>query len=266
MIEQAPEVSPTQVNKSADSIRSAVTWNGWLGMIVVVFLFFFAQVVGTVLLSLYTGSRGWNETQANNWLSASVYGQFIFILIVESLIIAGIYFFLKFRGTTLKAIGLIRPRWRDLGYGLLAAPVYFVIYFISLIAVSYLFPSFNVSQSQDVGFNNVVGFLPLLLTFISLAVLPPITEEIMMRGMFYSSAKKVMPMLLAAGVTSLLFAAAHLPEGSDGAPLYVAAVDTFVLSAVLIYLREKTGGLWSSITLHMLKNTVAFLALYIFVS
>lgn len=266
MTDTAPEPNATPAAKSPDAIRSKVTWNGWLGMVFAIFIFFFAQIVGTILLSLYTGTRGWDEAQANDWLSASVFGQFFFILIVEALIVAGIYFFLKFNGTSLKAIGLIKPRWRDLGYGLLAAPVYFVIYFISLVAVSYLFPSFNVSQGQDVGFNDVAGFLPLLLTFISLAVLPPITEEIMMRGFFYSSAKKVMPMLIAAGVTCLLFAVAHLPEGSDGAPLYVAAVDTFVLSAVLIYLREKTGGLWSSITLHMIKNTVAFLALYIFVS
>ena len=39
-------------------------------------------------------------------------------------------------------------------------------------------------------------------------------------------------------------------------------LDTFILSLVLIYLREKTGGLWASITLHAFKNGVAFVALF----
>lgn len=266
MSDTAHEPTPAPVSKPLDRIRSKVTWNPWLGMAFAVFTFFFAQIAAAVMLSLYTSARGLNETQSNDWLSNSVFGQFLFIVCVEGLIIGCIYVFLKFQGARMSAIGWVRPRWRDIGFGALAAPVYFVLYIVSIVVVSYIFPSFNASQGQDVGFNDVHGALPLILTFISLAILPPITEEIMMRGFFYSSAKKAMPMLLAAGLTCLLFAVAHLPEGSDGAPLYIAAVDTFILSAVLIFLREKTGGLWSSITLHMIKNTVAFLALYIFVS
>ena len=166
----------------------------------------------------------------------------------------------------MRAIGLKKPRWRDIGIGLLAVPVYFVIYLISVSVVSYFVPSLNVSQHQDVGFNSVHGFVQLTLTFISLAILPPLTEEIMVRGMLYSSFKKVLPTIIAVLLTSLLFAAAHLPEGGAAGPLYIAALDTFVLSIILIYLREKTGSLWASITLHACKNTVAFLALYIFVT
>jgi membrane protease YdiL (CAAX protease family) len=72
-----------------------------------------------------------------------------------------------------------------------------------------------------------------------------------------------MPVLSAALLTSAIFAAAHLPEGGSGGPLYIAAIDTFILSLVLIYLRIKTGNLWASITLHALKNGVAFVALFV---
>jgi len=54
-----------------------------------------------------------------------------------------------------------------------------------------------------------------------------------------------------------------LPEGGAAGPLYIAALDTFILSLVLIYLREKTGSLWASITLHAVKNGVAFMALFV---
>ena len=85
----------------------------------------------------------------------------------------------------------------------------------------------------------------------------------MARGLLYSSLKKAMPIAGAAVITSLIFAAAHLPEGGAAGPLYVAAIDTFILSLVLVYLREKTGSLWSSITLHSFKNGVAFVLLFV---
>jgi membrane protease YdiL (CAAX protease family) len=45
--------------------------------------------------------------------------------------------------------------------------------------------------------------------------------------------------------------------------LYIAAIDTFTLSLILVYLREKTGGLWSSMGLHAIKNGIAFVSLFI---
>lgn len=74
--------------------------------------------------------------------------------------------------------------------------------------------------------------------------------------------KKGLRVLPAAIVTSLIFAVGHLAESSQG-PLYVAAIDTFVLSLVLIYLREKTGRLWASIGLHAIKNAIAFVTVFV---
>ncbi len=107
------------------------------------------------------------------------------------------------------------------------------------------------------------GQAALALTFISLVILPPLAEEIMVRGFLYSTLKKAMRPIGAVILTSALFAAAHLPEGGAAGPLYIAALDTFILSLVLIYLREKTGGLWASITLHASKNGIAFLLLFV---
>ena len=101
--------------------------------------------------------------------------------------------------------------------------------------------------------------------FISLVVLPPIVEEILVRGFLYTSLRKYLPRIWAVIIASALFAAAHLPEGNSGAGLlWVAAVDTFILSAVLIYLREKTDKLWASMMVHGMKNGIAFLSLFVF--
>jgi uncharacterized protein len=177
--------------------------------------------------------------------------------------VGAIYLFLKRHKLGFASIGLKKPRWNDALHGLLAVPVYFLLYVLTVGVVSYFVPSFNIDQQQEIGFNNVQGALPLILTFLSLVVLPPLAEEIMVRGFLYSTLKKALPTIGAVIVTSVLFASAHLPEGGAAGPLYIAALDTFVLSLVLIYLREKTGSLWASITLHAVKNGIAFVALFV---
>ena len=89
--------------------------------------------------------------------------------------------------------------------------------------------------------------------------LPPIGEETLMRGYLYSGLRSRLHFWPALLITSLLFGVAHLSTGVSG-PLWAAAVDTFILSAVLVYLREKTGALYAPIMLHGLNNLVAFFA------
>lgn len=244
-----------------DTIPQA-TWNPWLGVIFVFLVFYGAQLAGGLLVLLYTAVHGWSSGQANAWLN-SVTGQFIFILIAESLTVGAIYWFLRRRKLSLSFIGLKKPRWLDAGYALAAVPAYYILYVLTVGVVSSLDKGLNVDQQQQIGFNDVHGAAALVMTFVSLVVLPPLAEEIMVRGFLYSTLKKALRMRWAVILTSLLFAAAHLPEGGAAGPLYIAALDTFVLSLVLIYLREKTGSLWASIGLHAIKNGVAFVFLFI---
>lgn len=244
--------------------KTSVPWNPLLGVLFIVFIYYASQLAAGILLSAYPGLRHWSNAQALDWLNSSVGAQFVFILLAEACSIGAIYLFLKRYKLGFAAIGLKKPRWSDLWSGLLAVPVYFVFYLVTVAIVTHFVPSLDINQEQQIGFNNVAGTLPLILTFISLVILPPLAEEIMVRGFLYSTLKKAMPAFGAVILTSALFAGAHLPEGGAAGPLYIAALDTFVLSLVLIYLREKTGSLWASITLHAIKNGVAFLALFVF--
>jgi len=88
-----------------------------------------------------------------------------------------------------------------------------------------------------------------VLTFISLVVLPPIAEEIMVRGFLYSSLKKAMRILAGRVADECDFLRPRLTGRRQWQPALYAALDTFVLSLVLIYLREKTGSLWASINI-----------------
>lgn len=87
-----------------------------------------------------------------------------------------------------------------------------------------------------------------------LAVLvAPAAEEMLFRGILYPTIKQNGFPRAAWWVTSLLFAGMHF-NGLSFLPLTV-------FSLVLIYLYEKTGSLWASITAHSLFNLANFLFL-----
>jgi membrane protease YdiL (CAAX protease family) len=258
-----PAKPPAEPVKAARPPLPRVPWNPWLGVILIISLYYTAQLMAGLLVSVWPLVRHWSQLEITNWLQDSVYAQFSFIVLAEGLMLGVLYLFLKRYHASFKTIGLLRPRWRDLLYGLAAVPLYYLIYLIVVAVTSHFVPGLNIDQEQQIGFDNAHGAVALTLTFISLVVLPPLAEEIMVRGFLYSSLKKAMKIVPAALAASLIFAVAHLPEGGPAGPLYIAAIDTFVLSLVLIYLREKTGSLWSSITLHAIKNGVAFVALFI---
>lgn len=256
----------SNASSKSDDLPQPKSWNPWWAVVAVGALFYGSQIFASIVVSVYPLLQGWSEKRADEWLTSSVPAQFVFFLCVELLAIGAVYLFLRAHKQSWRAIGLLRPRLRDLAFGLLAVIPYFLIYLVTLTLATVIFPSLDINQEQQIGFKDVQGPLALSLTFISLVILVPLAEEIVVRGLLYTSLKRILPLLFAALTTSALFAIAHLPEGGPAGPLYIAAIDTFVLSLVLIYLREKTGSLWASITLHAAKNGIAFASLFIFVT
>ena len=255
---------------STDSSKPAevtIPWNPWWAVLYGLVIFFVAQILAGIVLATYPSLIGWSQTRANDWLNNSIGAQFTYVLLAETLTISLIYNFLQHYKCNFRTIGLRRPQLSDLGYALLAVVPYYMLYLLTVGLVTAIAPDFNVDQKQQLGFDNAsqAGIVGMVLVFLSLVILPPLAEEIMVRGFIYTSLKKALRLGPAVVLTSALFAVAHLSGGVDG-PLYVAALDTFVLSLVLIYLREKTGGLWAPIFLHAIKNGIAFLILFVFTS
>jgi membrane protease YdiL (CAAX protease family) len=241
-----------------------ISWKPLEAIGVTLAIYFVAQLVGGVIVYAVPAAFGWSSSHISHWLEHAVLGQFALITVVESFTLWFLYVFLKRRKTNFKALGLKDPRLTDIGYAAAGFLVYFVLYLAVVSIAKTLVPGLNVGQQQQVGFDNATHWqLPLV--FISLVILPPVVEELLVRGFLYSGLKKSLPKVWAVLIASGLFAVAHLQAGSGEPLLWIAAIDTFVLSLVLIYLRDKTGRLWASIGLHMLKNFVAFLALFVFV-
>jgi membrane protease YdiL (CAAX protease family) len=243
-----------------------VPWNPLIGVLFVVAIYIMSEVAGSVvvLLAAIVPYLQHGAHYANNWATNDIYAQFLFVLIAECFTVGSIYAILQLYKRTFKTIGIRRrPHLKDLLWGFGAVPFYLILYAVMVSVVTALVHGFNPNEKQQIGFNHVHGVLPLIVTAISLVILPPIAEEIMVRGFLYSSLKKGLPKVAAAILTSILFAAAHLSEGGGAGPLWIAALDTFILSLFLIALRECTKNLWSSMTLHATKNGIAYYALYI---
>ncbi len=243
--------------------HTVVTWGPVVAILVTLGIFFGGQLLGGLTVSILPGLLGWSNKQISTWFSSSTIGQFLLIATIQLVTFLLLYWFIRYRRSSLTAIGLTKPRLRDVGYALAGLAAYFPAYILTVVVLTRLIPSLNVDQPQQIGFQGASTSPELLLVFIALVVLPPLIEEMLTRGFLFSGLRSKLPILAAALLTSLVFAMPHLQIGSGEPLLWVAFIDTFILSMVLVYLRVKSGGLWASIGLHAIKNGIAFVALFV---
>jgi membrane protease YdiL (CAAX protease family) len=193
------------------------------------------------------------------WPTSTVW-RFGFVFIADAIILSVLWFFLRSRRASWRLLGFSRrPTWRDAGLALGLFLIYMLLLYVVSSAAE-LFTPINVQQRQELGFDDLAAPSSLLLGFIALVVLPPIVEEIVFRGFVFTGLRTKLPFIGAAIFTSLLFAWPHLFASSEGL-LWIAGIDTLLLSLILCYLREKTGALWAPIAVHVLKNGIAYLLL-----
>jgi membrane protease YdiL (CAAX protease family) len=212
---------------------NSVPWNPWLGFLFGILVFIAAQITAGILISLYPVIRGWTSAQAVNWLQHALVAQLTYLALSVTLTVGGVLLFVRNYGKPgLRSIGVKKPHLKDPLYGLLAFPVYYVILIAAVMLAKVAVPSLDVNQAQDLGLNARYTGLQLVFIFICLAGLAPLAEELLFRGLVYSSLKKATSLWAAVLVTSALFAAGHLSEGGSSGPLYIGAIDTFVLSLV----------------------------------
>ncbi|MCA9332512.1 CPBP family intramembrane metalloprotease [Candidatus Saccharibacteria bacterium] len=228
--------------------------------------YFLSQIGGVAVLIILSIFLGWDSGQIVDKLSDSPWVSLVFTLSVYGFYIAIIKSFLKWCRTSLESIGLKMTKdWYDIpGFALAGYGAYFLFAIMVTALVEKGVTNVDLNQKQELGFNTYASGFELLPIFIALVIIPPVVEEIVTRGFLYTGLRKKFNVLWSGMITSIIFAAAHLQWGGDAPLLWAAAIDTFILSWVLIYLREKTGSIYPAIGLHMIKNFMAFLALFIF--
>jgi membrane protease YdiL (CAAX protease family) len=126
-----------------------------------------------------------------------------------------------------------------------------------------IFPWFDISEAQEIGFALTVSGADRVVAFLTLVVVAPIAEEIIFRGWLYGRLRdntfKKLSTAWRIGwsvfLTSLLFGILHQQ--------WNVGVNVFAMSVVLCGLREFTGTIYAGILLHMLKNGLAFYSLFV---
>ncbi|MFZ0545602.1 MAG: type II CAAX endopeptidase family protein, partial [Candidatus Promineifilaceae bacterium] len=93
-------------------------------------------------------------------------------------------------------------------------------------------------------------------------IVPPINEEILMRGFILTKLREVTTFWKANIITSLVFVAIHWPGWNllfDNKLDWMlkTSVSIFILSLLLGYLVRKTDSLWPSIVLHAVNNLIS---------
>lgn len=249
-------------SKASASSTPHVTWGPVAAIVMTIVSLLAAQILLGVLLGLVLVGLGWSNDRINDWFGGAM-GQFWIGFAAGAATMLVLWLFLRSRKSGFSALGLARwPIPRDLVWTGLG----FALYFGALLVVMGIAGSFGVDtqQQQDVGFETVkTGSEAIWLAFISLVVVPPIVEELVVRGFLFGGLRTKLSFVWAAIMTSVLFGSLHLLGGMDGEGLlWNAAIDTFVLSMVLCYVRERTGALWACIAIHAIKNGIAFLIIF----
>lgn len=223
---------------------------------------------------------GFTSEQLQQPPNLAIYDLFVYSLMVFLNIGLPYLFFtthkiskkLKDLKVTRKNLGLTDlPTWKDIGL----APAGFIAYLILAAIItsvfSAIFPWFDASQTQNVGFNSLYSGLDRLAAFFALVVVAPIAEEVIFRGWLYGKLRALIPqkislpfikknrfplsLVLSIFIVSALFGLLHLQ--------WNVGINVFCLSLILCALREITGTIYSGILLHMLKNGIAFYLLYV---
>lgn len=208
---------------------------------------------------------GWSVDQVNRWFELPI-AAFSYVLLVELMTIWILAWFIRRRKRGFsKTVGLGRRlSWSDAGYTVSGILVYFGLFIAAILVLNQILP-IDTDQEQAIGFERGITGVNLWFAFASLVVLPPLAEEIIFRGFLFGTLREHHASLVwSTAITSLLFATLHLFGSADGGLLWIAFVDTFVLSIVLCYTREKTGAIWGCIGIHALKNGFVFLNLFVF--
>lgn len=228
----------------------------------VIGIFLIAQVLSVFILALILGIMGWTPEESSAWLLDHTVGQFVIILLVELITLLSVFLVLKKTKRSLNLLKFKKLSKPDVSMIVAGFAAYFALSFITQLILSLLIPAVDLEQSQQIGFDNANG-PALWLVFLSLCVAVPIAEEVLFRGLLFQGLKKYLSLRAAAVVTSVIFGAAHLEFLNDNPLNWAAAIDTAVFSGVLIWVFIKRGNLWVPIGLHALKNSIAFIFLFL---
>jgi membrane protease YdiL (CAAX protease family)/uncharacterized RDD family membrane protein YckC len=159
------------------------------------------------------------------------------------------------RHTRLSSLGLRLPRWPWLVAGLPLGFAAFVLEDTGGIVSRIIFPT-ALSNNQAIGIQGEFG-ASLALALLSVAVVAPVSEEIMMRGFLFRYLQGRLPLWTSVLASAVIFSAFH--AGWQEPTLFLPI---FAVGVLLAYVYAKSGSIWPGVIVHMSLNIVGVLTIY----
>lgn len=156
-----------------------------------------------------------------------------------------------------RQLGLARPlKWSDIGWAIVGVIAAYIASMLLAVVAQWLLVWIDMAEPQNLGLSALTPGVEMTMAFMVLVVVGPIVEEVVFRGYLYGRLQALHVRFWARTLlVSGLFAVAHWQ--------WNVALDVFALSVIMCLLREKTGSLWPSIVMHMIKNGVAFYFVFV---
>lgn len=221
----------------------------------VIFSVLISQIIASLILSLFPSYR---MNPDSNYFTVILYLLYIAISILLIYIIPTKI--LKKPLVSKDILGIHDfPTFTEIGLSVVGLVATYVLGVLATIIMSN-FSFFNVAEEQDIGLSAIYSTPEKILTFLTVCIIVPIFEELIFRGLIYGQMRKKLgektwARVLSIIVVSLIFAFLH--------GQWNVAVTVFFLSVISCLLREFTGNINSGILLHILKNTIAFILVYL---
>lgn len=225
-------------------------------------IFVLPQFLMALALALAVVVFNFGQTTASDWLTGAV-GNFTVSLFVYGLMPLVMWFIIRRYRESWHSYGVRKsPLFQAITYAAVGIMAYYVTLVVALAVVGGL-GLIDTNQEQDIGFSRDTSGPLLILVFLGLVALPALVEELLFRGFLFTRLRKALSFVWTTVVVSLVFGVLHLQLGGGSAPLWSVMIDTAILSIVLCYVREKTGSIWTGVLIHGLKNSIAFVALFL---
>ncbi len=173
------------------------------------------------------------------------------------LFLAGIAVLLRWRGLTWAQLGLRRPPLLPVLLVPVLAFGQLIAVGVANLAVMLALGLTNLENPQIKSLTGGQGFAwrNFLTALVVAAVLAPIVEELIFRGLIFGWLRSRLPLWLAVIVSAAVFAAAHV------IPILFPAL--FVMGVILALAYQRTNSLVVNILLHAAQNTFAVTAIFI---
>lgn len=152
------------------------------------------------------------------------------------------------------------PTWTDIGLAIVGFVAYAILASL-LVKIFSNFSFFNMTETQNTGYDTFVVGFDRLVAFVALVIIAPIAEELIFRGWLYGKLRNTITgkfsLIISMFLVSVLFGILH--------GQWNVGVNVFAMSLVLCGIREITGTVYGGILLHILKNAVAFYLVFIMI-